>query len=94
MSYRKHCYAVNPVDGNPIAEVNVSHLRHNQDVSLLDGQSGDLRRFTIVRGGSQLWDVWFSNTTLVLRTPTGDEATVKVAAFPTSNGSYGYFEFT
>ncbi|MCP4360096.1 MAG: hypothetical protein GY796_18985 [Chloroflexi bacterium] len=47
--------------------------------------------FKIMDG--DLWDEWHNQSHLTLRTTEGKEATIKVAALPVEDDSYGLIEF-
>lgn len=54
-------------------------------------QHGAMRSFKIVKG--DLWDYWSVQSSLVLRSKTGEETAVKVAALPVDEDSFGLIEF-
>lgn len=78
-----------PETGDPLAYVVLNGYSVEQSKSL--GRHGALCSFKIVDG--DLWHEWHTQTQLVLRTQTGDEALIKITALPVEEDSYGLIEF-
>lgn len=74
---------------SPLAKVVLNGYSVEQSQSL--GRHGALCSFKIVEG--DLWHEWHTQTQLVLRTQTGDEALIKITALPVEADSYGLIEF-
>ncbi len=54
-------------------------------------EHGAMRSFKIVKG--DLWDYWNVQTPLTIRANDGQQATIKIAALPTDDDSFGLIEF-
>lgn len=76
-------------DSAPLAKVVLNGYSIEQTESL--GRHGAMCSFKIIEG--DLWAEWHSQTQLVLRTQTGDEALIKITALPVESDSYGLIEF-
>ncbi len=73
----------------PLAKIVLNGYNIEQKDSF--GRHGALSSFKIVEG--DLWDEWHMQEQLVLQTPEGKEAAVKVTALPVEEDSYGLIEF-
>jgi hypothetical protein len=54
-------------------------------------QRGAMRSFKVIAGN--LWNDWNAQSQLILRTRTGKEALIKIAALPVEEDGYGLLEF-
>lgn len=55
------------------------------------GRSGAMRSFTLLKGS--LRDQWAFQQLLILRSESGREATIRIAALPIEEGEAGFVEF-
>ena len=78
-----------PQSSSPVARVLLNGYNIEQSKSL--GRHGAMCSFKIVEG--DLWAEWHEQTQLILRTPTGNEALIKITALPVEEDSYGLIEF-
>lgn len=55
------------------------------------GRHGAMRSFKIVAG--DLWDPWYAQNTVTLRTGVGQESKIRIAALPVEDEGFGLIEF-
>jgi len=70
---------------------NISLNGYNIRAGAIFPHSGAMRSFKLESG--DLWDVWSVQRVLVVRDATGQEASVRIAALPSEEGSTGFVEF-
>lgn len=55
------------------------------------GSLGAMRSFKIIQG--DLWDQWNEQTAVILRDEDGQDVTIRIAALPVDDASFGLLEF-
>lgn len=71
----------------------LAQIALDDSIPLHGTTGGPLLRFAIVRGGRRLWQEWFDNKPVLVRTDDGLEGRARLAAFPTTSSGHGYLEF-
>ncbi len=76
-------------NGNPIGRIRLNGYNIiNKAATVVPGK---MQSFMIVAG--TLWNSWSTQTPLLLSTETGQALTVRIAAYPVDNASFGLLEY-
>ena len=73
----------------PIAKVILNGYNIKAGGSL--GTSGVMRSFKLEQG--DLWEAWSKRAVLTMRDGIGNEANIRIAAYPAEEGGTGFVEF-
>lgn len=82
------CAVYDATGTQPLAHIAIDELNPLHDMN-----GGAMLRFAIVRGGRRLWQQWFDNKPIIVRSADGLEGRARLAAFPTTSDGHGYLEF-